>query len=128
MFTFVINTPFEFSLAPNLHSLFICCWFAHVYPPQNETFEKHRLTSLSFLESDASDLFLRAAYNGRFARLHLTVRGEDTREVQCSSDVSHKTEAACHPGGCQGMRMGGFPSQRGDTSANPLYVQEFSCE
>lgn len=71
-----------------------------------KTFEKHRLTSLSFLESNASDLFLRATYNGRFAnhaRLHLTVRGEDTREVQCTGDVSHKTEAARHPGGCQGM-------------------------
>lgn len=68
---------------------------------------------LSFLEFDAFDLFLRAAYNGCFAKhagLHLAVRGEDTGEVQCTGDVSYKTEVARHSGSCQGMRVGGFPS------------------
>jgi len=86
---------------------------------------------MSFLESDASDLFLRAAYNGRFAehaRLHFAVCGEDTREVQRTGDVSHKTEAARYSGGCQGMRVGGVPSQRSDVSFDPLYVQKSSCE
>lgn len=77
------------------------------------------------LESDTSDLFVRIAYNGgvaKYARLHFTLHHKDTGEVQCASDVSHETEATRHSSGRQGMRMGGFPSQGGDSSVNPLYV------
>lgn len=82
-------------------------------------------------ESDAVDLLVRAAHNGRVAEhsgLHLAVRGEDTGEVQCASHVPHETEAARHPGGREGLRMGGFPGQGGDGSADSLHVQKLSCE
>lgn len=91
----------------------------------------HKTPRLSILESDASDLFVRTAYNGRVAEhagLHFAVRREDTGEVQRTSDVSHETEATRHPGGCQGMRVGGFSSQGGDGSADSLHVQKLSCE
>lgn len=77
-----------------------------MFPPQDEMFENIDLHSLFFLESDASNFFLRTTYNGRLAehaRLHLAVCSEDTREVQRTSNVSHKTEAACYSGSCQGM-------------------------
>lgn len=82
-------------------------------------------------EPDASDLLVRAAHNGRFtehSRLHFAVRGEDTGEVQRASHVPHETEAARHPGGRQGLRMGGFPGQGGDGFADSLHVQKLSCE
>jgi len=94
--------------------------------------KKPRLTSISgILESDASDLLVRAAHNGYVAehtRLHRAVHCEDTREIQCTSDVPNETKVARHSRSGQRMRMGSFPSQGSDSSADPLYVQEPSCE
>jgi hypothetical protein len=91
-----------------------------------------RLTSTSgILESDASDLLVRAAHNGHVAEhagLHRTVHCENTREIQCTSDVPNETKIARHSRSRQGMRVGSFPSQGGDSSADPLHVQELSCE
>lgn len=86
---------------------------SHIPTSRRNVRETSAHVFLSFLEFDAFDLFLRAAYNGRFAKhagLHLAVRSEDTGEVQCTGDVSYKTEVARHSGSCQGMRVGGFPS------------------
>jgi len=94
--------------------------------------KEHRLTStFGILESHASDLLIRIAHNGhvtKHAGLHRTVHCKDTREIQCTGDVPNETEVTRHSRSCQGMRVGSFPSQGGDSFADPLHVQESSCE
>lgn len=105
-----------FRFKTNLLITKICIYVHSVHIRFKKECSRYNKTSIhdpSILESDASDLFVRTAYNGRVAkhaRLYFAVRRKDTGEVQRTSDVSHETEATRHVGSRQGMRVGSFSS------------------